>query len=198
MENTTISPACDGCHRPAAAHRVPGTPLLSCPPEQGWGLIAPRTRVAHYYRETMSLCRKRGFYTSTLDPRDTTGPDDCAACRKVLAQEARAAIKGLYAALRRGPDWRSRDLPIAVSPGMARIWLDGWVPDRASQDRHVREYAARMADGTWEDAGPDDPVRITAGDLPAGKLRLAAIARSGITIPLRVAVDPALLARPAR
>lgn len=159
---------------------------------EGWGLIAPGNRVAHYYRETMSLCRKRGSYTSTLDPRDTTGPDDCAACRRVLVQEARAAVKAVYATLRAtaGPI-----VVVPVTPGMARIWLDGWQPDRASQDRRVRELADRMTGGTWVRTGPGDTVQLTATDLPAGKLRLAAIARSGVTVPLAVSADAAVTGR---
>ena len=54
---------------------------------EGWSIIAPPARKAHYFRDTMSLCRKRGFYFGPLDPDDQTSPDDCAACRKILDRE---------------------------------------------------------------------------------------------------------------
>ena len=56
-------------------------------PTEGWGVIRPGDRKAHYYRETMSLCRTRGFYTFSLEPDDKPSPDDCKACRKVLDRE---------------------------------------------------------------------------------------------------------------
>lgn len=55
---------------------------------EGWGVIRPGDRKAHYYRETMSLCRRVGFYTGPLDPDDSPSKDDCAACRKELTREA--------------------------------------------------------------------------------------------------------------
>ena len=59
---------------------------------EGWGVIRPGDRKAHYYRGMTSLCRRIGFYTGTLDPDIGTSPDDCVACRKVLASEdAKAA-----------------------------------------------------------------------------------------------------------
>ena len=54
---------------------------------EGWGLIRPGDRKAHYYRATMSLCRRVGFYRGDLEPDTSPGPDDCAACRKVLTRE---------------------------------------------------------------------------------------------------------------
>ena len=55
---------------------------------EGWGVIRPGDRKAHYYRNTMSLCRTRGFYTYDLSPEDgVPSPDDCKACRKVLDRE---------------------------------------------------------------------------------------------------------------
>lgn len=53
-------------------------------PEEGWGVIRPGDRKAHYYRETMSLCRRVGLYSGPLDTSGAAGPDDCAACRKEL------------------------------------------------------------------------------------------------------------------
>ena len=54
---------------------------------EGWGIIRPGDRKAHYYRNTMSLCRTRGFYSYRLEPDDKPSPDDCKACRKVLDRE---------------------------------------------------------------------------------------------------------------
>jgi hypothetical protein len=45
-------------------------------------------RKAHYYRDSVSLCRRVGFYTGPLDPADTPSRDDCAACRRELLREA--------------------------------------------------------------------------------------------------------------
>jgi hypothetical protein len=56
-------------------------------PREGWGVIRPGDRKAHYYRETMSLCRRVGFYSGPLDPDTGISPDDCAACRKALDRE---------------------------------------------------------------------------------------------------------------
>lgn len=56
-------------------------------PDEGWGVIRPGNRVAHYYRDTMSLCRRVGFYRGPLDPDIATSPDDCVACAKTLAGE---------------------------------------------------------------------------------------------------------------
>jgi hypothetical protein len=61
-------------------------------PREGWGVIRPGDRRAHYYRDGMSLCRRVGFYAGPLDPDDKPSPDDCAACRKQLDREqAKAA-----------------------------------------------------------------------------------------------------------
>ena len=58
------------------------------PAPEGWGIIRPGDRRAHYYRDMMSLCRRVGFYRGTLDPDAFKSKDDCAACRKVLDREA--------------------------------------------------------------------------------------------------------------
>lgn len=62
-------------------------------PTEGWGVIRPGDRKAHYYRKGMSLCRRIGFYSGYIEPADDTkstiSPDDCAACRKILDREAR-------------------------------------------------------------------------------------------------------------
>jgi hypothetical protein len=57
-------------------------------PREGWGVIAPGTRKAHYYRNTMSLCRRRGFYTGPLEADTGPSRDDCAGCRSLLDKEA--------------------------------------------------------------------------------------------------------------
>jgi hypothetical protein len=58
-------------------------------PTEGWGVMRPGDRKFHYYRDTMSLCRTRGFYTAELTPDHLGEPtsDDCARCRKVLDKE---------------------------------------------------------------------------------------------------------------
>ena len=53
---------------------------------EGWGVIRPGDRKAHYYRNMESLCRRVGFYRGPLDPDTVASKDDCAACRKVLAK----------------------------------------------------------------------------------------------------------------
>ena len=54
---------------------------------EGWGVIPPGSRKAHYYRDSMSLCRTRGFYFGPLSPDEFASPDDCKACRKELTAE---------------------------------------------------------------------------------------------------------------
>lgn len=69
----------------------PGHPVF-----EGWGF--PRdSRKAHYFRDTMSLCRKFGFYRGPLEPEGVwdggvpkPSPDDCAPCRKALNRERSA------------------------------------------------------------------------------------------------------------
>lgn len=61
---------------------------------EGWGVIRPGDRKAHYYRSMTSLCPRVGFYRGPLDADDKPSPDDCAACRKELAREqAKAAAR---------------------------------------------------------------------------------------------------------
>lgn len=55
---------------------------------EGWGVIRPGDRKAHYYRELFSLCLRVGFYDGPLDPDAFASKDDCAGCRKVLDKEA--------------------------------------------------------------------------------------------------------------
>lgn len=55
---------------------------------EGWGVMRPGDRRFHYYRDTMSLCRRVGFYRGELSPDSEPTPLDCAACRKALSREA--------------------------------------------------------------------------------------------------------------
>ena len=57
---------------------------------EGWGVIRPGDRKAHYYRDRTSLCRRVGFYSGPLDPDEFKSPQDCAACRKQLDRETAA------------------------------------------------------------------------------------------------------------
>lgn len=61
---------------------------MSAETKEGWGVIRPGDRKAHYYRQGMSLCRRVGFYGGPLDAEDFPSKDDCAACRKELLREA--------------------------------------------------------------------------------------------------------------
>ena len=57
--------------------------------KEGWGVKAPGERKYHYYRDTMSLCGKRGLYRDDLtEHKGTFTDDDCAACRRKLEREA--------------------------------------------------------------------------------------------------------------
>ena len=67
---------------------APGSERIVSGPDEGWGVIRPGDRKAHYYRETTSLCRRVGFYQGPLDENDKPSPDDCAACRKERLREA--------------------------------------------------------------------------------------------------------------
>jgi hypothetical protein len=51
---------------------------------EGWGVIRPGDRKAHYYRDMTALCRRVGFYGGPLEPDTSTSRDDCAACRREL------------------------------------------------------------------------------------------------------------------
>lgn len=62
-------------------------------PDEGWGVIRPGDWKSHYYRDTTSLCRRVGFYRGPLDADISAGPDDCAACTKILAREDAQATR---------------------------------------------------------------------------------------------------------
>jgi len=56
--------------------------------KEGWGVIRPGDRRAHYYRDSDSLCKRVGWYFGDLDADEFPSKDDCAACRKKLDREA--------------------------------------------------------------------------------------------------------------
>lgn len=57
--------------------------------DEGWGVILPGDRRAHYYRNGMALCRRVGFYGGPLYPEDgnTGSYDDHKECRTLLDRE---------------------------------------------------------------------------------------------------------------
>ena len=58
---------------------------------EGWGVIRPGDRKAHYYRDGFSLCGRVGFYNGDLEPDKGPCVEDCAACRRKLEAERRKA-----------------------------------------------------------------------------------------------------------
>lgn len=63
-------------------------------PTEGWQAERGQgTRVYHYIRNTMALCRGLGFYRGDLAP-DANGPknnEDCAKCFRILRGQQQAA-----------------------------------------------------------------------------------------------------------
>lgn len=61
--------------------------------KQGWGW-PQRSKKAHWFHGAMSLCRK-WMFTGELDSGSVVplqrGPDDCAACYRLLVKEHKAA-----------------------------------------------------------------------------------------------------------
>lgn len=55
-------------------------------PFEGWGVIRPGDRKAHYYRGADSLCGRVGFYFGPLEPDDKPSRDDCKRCRILLGK----------------------------------------------------------------------------------------------------------------
>lgn len=53
--------------------------------KEGWGFPG-RSKKAHYFVDSMSLCRKWGFYYGSLEQGNDDSPDNCAACRRELAK----------------------------------------------------------------------------------------------------------------
>jgi hypothetical protein len=61
-------------------------------PAEGWGVIRPGDRKAHYYRDGFSLCRRVGLYSGPLSPDEFESEDDHKQCRLVRNREkAKAA-----------------------------------------------------------------------------------------------------------
>ena len=58
-------------------------------PREGWGIIRPGDRKAHYYRDGMSLCRRVGFYGGPLWSESGPSEDDHKECRTLLNREAK-------------------------------------------------------------------------------------------------------------
>ena len=57
--------------------------MKTIPENEGWGVIRPGDRKAHYYVEGTSLCTRVGFYHGPLE-LEGASRDDCAACRQRL------------------------------------------------------------------------------------------------------------------
>ena len=53
---------------------------------EGWGVVRPGDRVAHYYRDSRSLCGRIGMYSGPLEPDEYDSPLDCKACRRKLRE----------------------------------------------------------------------------------------------------------------
>jgi hypothetical protein len=60
---------------------------------EGWGVIRPGDRKAHYYRDAFSLCGRVGFYTGPLEPDEKPSPDDHKECRRILEREKTKTAK---------------------------------------------------------------------------------------------------------
>lgn len=58
---------------------------------EGWG-FPNGSRKAHYFRDTISLCRRYGFYMGPLDSSDKQSPDDCRECRRKRDKESVTSI----------------------------------------------------------------------------------------------------------
>lgn len=56
---------------------------------QGWGVIRPGDRKAHFYRGHTSLCGRVAFYTGPLNPPVGYSPDDCVKCHRKLDTEVK-------------------------------------------------------------------------------------------------------------
>ncbi len=58
------------------------------PVREGWGVIRPGDRKAHFYRESFSLCKRVGFYRGPLETEDIEkeSKDDCLQCRRALTK----------------------------------------------------------------------------------------------------------------
>ena len=59
--------------------------------KEGWGFPG-NSRKAHYFVDSMSLCRRWGFYLGPLEQGNDDSPDNCPACMKALTKR-KAKIK---------------------------------------------------------------------------------------------------------
>lgn len=50
---------------------------------RGWGWPL-RSRKAHYFVATMSMCRRWSYAGALTNEQGGKGPDDCVACRRLL------------------------------------------------------------------------------------------------------------------
>lgn len=53
--------------------------------KEGWGFPG-RSNKAHYFVDTMSLCRNWGLYFGPFEQGKDNSPDNCATCMKKLAK----------------------------------------------------------------------------------------------------------------
>lgn len=62
--------------------------------KEGWGFPGGLgiSRKAHYFVNSLSLCRKWGFYYGSLEQGNDNSPDNCTACKKALAKR-KAEVK---------------------------------------------------------------------------------------------------------
>lgn len=74
-----------GIIKPAVPEPVPAKP------KEGWGVIRPGDRKAHYYVDTMALCRRVGFYQGPLEADNGPSRDDHKECRRLLTRRQAAA-----------------------------------------------------------------------------------------------------------
>lgn len=61
---------------------------------EGWGVIPPGQRKAHYFVSRTALCHGWGFYNGPLEPDGGPSTDDCAKCRRLLDHRKTEARRG--------------------------------------------------------------------------------------------------------
>jgi hypothetical protein len=66
---------------------------MSQQPTEGWGVIRPGDRKAHYYDGMTALCRKAGFYKGPLEPDTGKSRDDCTPCRRLLDRRTKGQAR---------------------------------------------------------------------------------------------------------
>jgi hypothetical protein len=71
-------------------------------PEEGWGIVRPGDRTAHYYRGSRSLCHRAGFYFGPLEPDAGGHMDEHKECGRKVKAERLAALAAITAALTEG------------------------------------------------------------------------------------------------